>query len=120
MAKPMIFADDTHPCHFALANQIGVQTDEDEQIATQVPDELRRTVESHLWLANLETSSGITPTMSTTSGMPREPHPEGPTAMTWSQLACEQIVLEEAHAAQDGVVSNMHLLAKLSREAGFK
>ena len=37
--------------------------------------------------------------------------------MTWNQLACEQIALEQAHAVHDvsrmlrGVVSNMHLLA---------
>ena len=59
------------------------------------------------------------------AGMPREPHPEGPTEMTCNELAWEQIALEQAHAAHDvsrmlrGVVSNMHLLAKLSREAGF-
>ena len=87
--------------------------------------ELSRTIESHLWLANLEMLSGIAPTMSTTSRMPRDPHPEGPAEMTWTQLAHERVALEQAHAAHDvsgmlrGVVSNMHLLAKLSREAGF-
>ena len=90
MAKPMIFTDDTHPSHFTFANQVGVQTDKDTQAVAQVHDELSRTIESHLWLANLEISSGITPTMSTTSKMPREPHPEGPTEMTWTQLASEQ------------------------------
>ena len=45
--------------------------------------------------------------------------------MTWNQLAHEQAALERAHAYHDvsrmlrGVVSNVHLLAKLSREAGF-
>ena len=45
--------------------------------------------------------------------------------MTWTQLAHEQNALERAHADNDvsrmlkGVVSNTHLLAKLSREAGF-
>ena len=76
MAKPMIFTDDTRPSHCTFANQIGVQTDEDEKEVAQVPDELRRTIESHLWLANLEVSSGITPTMSTNSAMPRQPHPD--------------------------------------------
>ena len=79
MAKPMIFTDDTQLSHFTFANQIGVQTDEDVQAVAPVHDELSRTIESHLWLANLEISSGVTPTMSTTSKMPREPHPEGPT-----------------------------------------
>ena len=70
-------------------------------------------------------SSGITPTMSTTSEMPRQPHPDGPTRMTMNQLATEQAVLAQAHVDRDvsrmlrGVVSNMHLLAKFSREAGF-
>ena len=88
-------------------------------------DELSRTIESHLWLANLEVSAGTTPTMSTTSKMPREPHPDGPTEMTWTQLAHEQDALDRARADHDvsrtlrGVVSNMPLLAKLSREAGF-
>ena len=123
MAKPMIFTDDTRPSHFAFANQIGVQTDEDEKEAAQIPHELRRTIESHLWLANLEASLGIT--MSANSGMPRQPHPDGPTVMTRNPLACAQIALEEAHAAHDvsrmlrGVVSNMHLLAIFSREARF-
>ena len=50
------------------------------------PDELTRTIQSHLWLASLEISSGIAPAMSTTSLLPREPHPDGPTIMTWHQL----------------------------------
>ena len=102
-----------------------MQTDEGIPAETPTHDELRRTIESHLWLANLELSSGLTSTMSTTSKMPREPHPNGPTEMTWNQLAHEQDALDRAHADNDvsrmlrGVVSNMHLLAKLSREAGF-
>ena len=125
MAKPMIFTDDTQPTHFTFANQVGVQTDESVSVENPVPDELSRTIESHLWLANLEMSSGSTPTMSTTSQMPRQPHPNGPTTMTWNQLEHEQDALVRAHADNDvsrmlrGVVSNMHLLAKLSREAGF-
>ena len=54
MAKPMIFTDGTHPTHYAFANQVGVQTEEDAQGAPQIPDELSRTIESHLWLANLK------------------------------------------------------------------
>ena len=95
MAKPMIFTDDTQPSHFTFANQVGVnqvgvQTDEDKTRVNHVSDELRRTIESHLWLANLEASSGITPTLSINSTMPRQPHPDGPTTMTWTQLANEQ------------------------------
>ena len=89
------------------------------------PDELTLTIKSHLWLANLEMSSGTTPTMSSTSKLPRQPHPDGPSIMTWHQLEHAQNAIVEAHKASDvsgmlkGVVSNMHLLAKLSREAGF-
>ena len=125
MARPMIFTDDTRPSHLTVANQVGVQTDEGEEDTVLVPDELRRTIESHLWLTNLETSSGITPTMSTSSEMPRQPHPDGPTRMTMNKLATEQSALEQAHVDRDasrmlrGVVSNMHLLTKFSREAGF-
>ena len=101
-----------------------MQTD-DSTVENPVPDELSRTIESHLWLANanLETSAGTTPTMSTTSHLPQQPHPDGPTTMTWNQLEHEQNALVRAHADNDvsrmmrGVVSNMHLLAKLSREA---
>ena len=59
------------------------------------------------------------------SGVPRQPHPDGPTATARNQLACEQIARQEAHAAHAvsrmlrGVVSNMYLLAKFSRAAGF-
>ena len=122
MAKPMIFTDDTQPTHFTFANQVGVQTDESVSEESSVPDELDRTIESHLWLASLEMSSGTTPTMSTTSQMPRQPHPNGPTTVTWNQLAHEQEALVRAHADNDvsrmlrGVVSNVHLLAKLSRQ----
>ena len=125
MARPMIFTDATHPSHFTFANQAGVQTDEDASNAATIPDELRRTIDSHLWLTNLEVSSGITPTMATRSHMPREPDPNGPTRLTVSQLSDAQLALTGAHVDQDvsqrlkGVVTNMHLLAKFSREAGF-
>ena len=67
MARPMTLTDDTRPSHFTFANQVDVQTDDSAGIAVTVPDELRRTIDSHLWLTNLEVSSGITPTMSTNS-----------------------------------------------------
>ena len=73
MARPLIFTDDTRPNHFTFANQVGVQTDEDAGSLTTIPDELRRTIDSHLWLTNLEVSSGITPNMSANSAMPRSP-----------------------------------------------
>ena len=99
MAKPMIFSDETQPTHFTFANQVGVQTDE-RQSEDFVPDELG-TIASHLWLANLEMSSGNTPTMSTTSQLPQQPHPGGPTIMTWHQLEHEQTALARAHADND-------------------
>ena len=81
MAKPMIFSDETKPTNFTLANQVGVQTEE-KASQEAVPDELGRAIQSHLWLANLEMSSGTTPTMSSTSKLPQQPHPDGPTMMT--------------------------------------
>ena len=73
----MILTDDARPSPFTFANQVGVQTDDDASDATNVPDELRRAIDNHLWLTNLEASSGITPTMSMTSTVPRRPHPDG-------------------------------------------
>ena len=81
----MILTDDTRPSHLTFANQVGVQTDDNACNTTSVPDELRRTIDSHCWLTNLEVSSGI-PTMCTSSTMPRSPHPDGPTRLTMSQL----------------------------------
>ena len=111
MAKPMVLSDETRPTNFTFANQVGVQTD--ERVLSDVPlDELGRTIQSHLWLANLEMSSGTTPTMSSTSKLPQQPHPDGPTLMTWNQLRHEQNALVNAHQARDvsrmlrGVVSN--------------
>ena len=104
MAKPMIFSDETRPTHFTFANQVGVQTDERPSEAA-IPDELGRTIQSHLWLANLEVSSGTTPTMSSTSKLPQQPHPDGPTMMTWNQLQHEQGALVRAH--KEGDVSRM-------------
>ena len=102
-----------------------MQTDEDAASATTVPEELRRTIDSHLWFTNLEISSGITPIMATSSHMPRELNPDGLTRLTLSQLSDAQLALHGAHLDQDvsqmlkGVVTNLHLLAKFSREAGF-
>ena len=84
MAKRMIFSEETGPTHFTFANQIGVQADNDSSDGS-IPDELARTIQSHLWLANLEVSSGCTPTWSSTLPIPRQPHPDGPTIMTWHQ-----------------------------------
>ena len=81
----MIFSEETGPTHFTFAHQIGVQTDDDSSDGS-IPDELARTIQSHLWLANLGISSGCTPTMSSTLPLPRQPHPDGPTTMTWHQL----------------------------------
>ena len=119
MAKPMIFSEEAGPTHFTFAHQIGVQTDDDSSDGS-VPEELARTIQSHLWLASLEISSGCTPTMSTTLPLPWEPHPDGPTIMTWHQLEDVHEAIVAAHKEKDvsgmlkGVVSNMHLLAKFS------
>ena len=80
MSRPMILSDETRPTDYTFANRVAVhvQTDQDQNDGS-TPDELARTIQSHLWLANLEISSGISPSMSTTSQMPRQPHPDGPT-----------------------------------------
>ena len=102
-----------------------MQTDDDSSDGP-IPDELACTIQSHLWLANLEISSGCMPTMSSTTQLPRQPHPDGPTIMTWHQLEDVHKAIVTAHEAKDAsgmlkgvIVSNMHLLAKFSREAGF-
>ena len=116
-ARPMILTDNTRPGHFTFANQVGVQTGDGTSDPTSVPDELRRAIDSHLWLTNLEISSGSAPTMSSNSQLPRRPHPDGPSMMTANQLAEAQAELERAHVDQDitrmlkGDVSNMHYLA---------
>ena len=107
---------ESRPTNFTFANHIGMQTDS-EQPDGSIPDELARTIQSHLWLANLESSSGCTPTVSSTSKLPRQPHPDGPTIMTWHQLEDAYKAIVDSHTARDvsgmlkGVVSNMHLLA---------
>ena len=124
MAKPMIFSEETGPTHFTFANQVGVQTD-DITSDGSTPDELVRTIQSHLWLANLEISSGCSPAWSATLPLPRDPHPDGPSITTWNQLEDVHKAIVTAHRERDvsgmlkGVVSNMHLLAKFAREAGF-
>ena len=125
MAKPMIFSDETSPTHFTFCQSSWWCRLMKGPSDAAIPDELTRTTQSHLWLANLEMSSGTTPTMSSTSKLPQQPHPDGPTMMTWNQLQHEQNALVCAHKDGEvsrmlrGVVSNMHLLAELSREAGF-
>ena len=126
MARPMILSDETRPTDYTFANRVAVhvQTDQDPNDGS-TPDELARTIQSHLWLVNLEISSGIAPAMSTTSQMPRQPHPDGPTTMTWHQLEDAQKAIVQGHSDRNvsamlkGVVANMHILAKFSREAGF-
>ena len=126
MARPMILSDETRPTDFTFANRVDVHAQTDQiQNDGSTPNELAHTIQSHLWLANLEISSGISPAMSTTSQMRREPHPDGPTIMTWHQLEDAQKAIVKGHkdrnvsAMLKGVVANMHMLTKFSREAGF-
>ena len=126
MARPMILSDETRPTDYTFANSVAahVQTDQDMTDGS-TPDELTRTIQSHLWLANLEISSGIAPAMSTTSQMPREPHPDGPTTMTWHQLEDAQKAIVKGHSDRNvsamlkGVVANMHILANSPERQGF-
>ena len=126
MARPMILSDETRPTDYTFAHSVAthVQTDHD-LVDKSTPDELDQTIQSPLWLANLEISSGMAPAMSTTSRMPRDPHPDGPTIMTWHQLEDAQKAIVQGHSDRNvsamlkGVVANMHVLSKFSREAGF-
>ena len=126
MARPMILSDETRPTDYTFANRVTAHAQTDQDLLDgSTPDELDRTIQSHLWLANLEISAGIAPTMSTTSEMPRQPHPDGPTTMTWHQLEDAQTAIVKGHrdrnvsAMLKGVVANVHILSKFSREAGF-
>ena len=74
-------------------------------------DELARTIQSHLWLANLDISSGCTPTWSATLPIPREPQPDGPTITTWNQLEDVHKAIVTAHRERD--VSGMLKLGRL-------
>ena len=67
MAKPMVLSEETGPTHFTFANQASVQT-EDTTSDESTPDELVRTIQSHLWL---EISSGCSPAWSATLPIPR-------------------------------------------------
>ena len=51
VSKPMILTDDSQPTHFTFANQVGAQTDESTSKEDPVCDELRRTIDSHLFFA---------------------------------------------------------------------
>ena len=126
VARPMILSDETRPTDYTFANKVAVQVQtESNQSGGSTSDELTQTIQSHLWLANLEMSSSIPKSMSIEPLVPREPHPDGPTIMTWHQLEDAQNAIVRGHADQDvsamlkGVVANMHILSKFSREAGF-
>ena len=124
-ARPMILSDDTKQSDYTFAHCVATSVQTDDMADHSTPDELAQTIESHLWLANLEISSGIAKAMSTTSQMPRDPHPDGPTTMTWHQLEDAYQTIVEGHRNRSvstmlkGVVANMHSLCKFSREAGF-
>ena len=126
MARPMILSDDTRPTDYTFANKVTAQAQTDSnQSDGSTPDELTRTIQSHLWLASLEISSAIPRSMSSIPLMPKDPHPDGPTTMTWHQLEDAQQTIVQGHSDRNvslmlkGVVAKMHSLAKFSREAGF-
>ena len=97
MARPMILSDETRPSDYTFAHCVATLVQTDDVVDESTPDELAKTSESHLWLANLEISSGIAPAMSTTSQMPGDPHPDGPTTMTWHQLEDAQQAIVQGH-----------------------
>ena len=124
-ATPMVHTDVTRSSDFTLAH-MAIQTDdsEDEDIPP-IPEELRQTIGCHLWLANLEVSAAISPSMLLTPSFTMHPHPDGPTPTTMNQLLDSQVKLEEAHQNRDltrmlkGVITNMHCLTKFARETGL-
>ena len=92
MARPMILSDETRPTDYTFANSVAVHVQTDQDMTDgSTPDELARTIQSHLWLANLEISSGIAPAVSSTSQMPRQPHPDGPTTYLYECYLKSQI-----------------------------
>ena len=125
MARPMILSDATRPSDYTFAHCVATLVQTDDVVPESTPDELARTIDCHLWLANLEMSSGIAPTLSVNSHMPTDPHPDGPTTMTWHMLEDAQKAIVQGHKDRDvsamlkGVVANMHVLCRFSREAGF-
>ena len=124
-ARPMILSDATRPTDYTFAHCVATLVQTDDVVPEAAPDELARTIDSHLWLANLEISSGMAPAYSVNSHMPTDPHPDGPTKMTWNLLEDAQNAIIQGRKDRDvsamlkGVVSNMHVLCRFSREAGF-
>ena len=62
---------------------MAIQTDDSEvEDWIAVPEELRQTIGSHLWLASLEASAAVSPSALLQPPLPRHPRPDGPTPMT--------------------------------------
>ena len=54
MARPMTLSDETRPTDYTFANRVTAHVQTDQDLADgSTPDELARTIQSHLWLANL-------------------------------------------------------------------
>ena len=50
MARPMILSDETRPTDYTFANRVAVQVQTEDGISDgSTPDELTRTIQSHLW-----------------------------------------------------------------------
>ena len=64
MARPMILSDATRPTDYTFAHCVATLVQTDDVVPETTPDELAQTIDSHLWLANLEISSGMSPAMS--------------------------------------------------------
>ena len=80
-ATPVVHTDDSRPSDFTYAHmaiQMDDQDDDDDDdddTPSNVPEELRKTIGCHLWLANLEASAEITPSMLRQPSLPRHPLP---------------------------------------------
>ena len=81
---------------------------EDSDDPPDIPAELKQTIGCHLWLANLELSAAITPSMLRQPSLPRHPHSDDLLLRLCPN--CTQAKLDEAHLSKmlKGVVTNTH------------
>ena len=112
---------ESRPSADTFANMVVQTHEENSPVDAKIPDELK-TIGTHLWLANMEVSAQSL-VLKPLSENP--PNPNRLTPMTKAQLLDAQTQIEtsckDKHLTRmlKGVVTNMHCLMTLSREAGF-
>ena len=67
----MILTDDSRPSDFTFAHMAVQANSLDGEDPLDFPEELKQTIECHLWLANLEVSAAITASMLRQPSIPR-------------------------------------------------